>query len=64
MVVQPAEDASKPFPDKSFVMHKQWGRGMVVRYDRNKTVVSFDEAGYKTFLLDMVVQNALLVSVG
>ncbi len=45
-------------------MHKQWGRGMVVRYDRNKTVVSFDEAGYKTFLLDMVVQNALLVSVG
>jgi ATP-dependent DNA helicase RecQ len=58
--VQLPEDPFKPFPLKSWVVHPQWGKGMVARYDRNKIVILFDEAGYKTFLLQMVLDNNLL----
>lgn len=54
------DDPLKPFPLKSWVVHSQWGRGLVARYERNKIVILFDEAGYKTFLLQMVVDNGLL----
>jgi hypothetical protein len=57
-------DPLKPFPPKSFVVHPNWGKGMVVRYDRNKIVVAFDVAGYKTFVLDVVVKQGLLKAVG
>ena len=33
---------------------------MVARYERNKIVVLFDTAGYKTFLLSAVMQSGLL----
>jgi len=54
------EDPFKPFPPKSWVGHPQWGKGMVARYDHNKIVILFDEAGYKTFLLQMVLAYGLL----
>lgn len=58
--VQLPEDPLKPFPLKSWIVHPKWGKGIVARYERNKIVILFDEVGYKTFLLQMVVDNGLL----
>jgi ATP-dependent DNA helicase RecQ len=52
--------ASRPFPEKSFVVHQRWGKGIVVRYDRQKIVILFDEAGRKTFQLPALMQAGLL----
>jgi ATP-dependent DNA helicase RecQ len=53
-------DPLQPFPIKSWVTHKLWGKGLVVRYESGKIVVLFDEGGYKTFNLRMVQDQALL----
>lgn len=53
-------DPLKPFPIKSWVTHKLWGKGLVARYESGKIVVLFDEAGYKTFNLRMVQEQGLL----
>ena len=52
--------SSRPFPEKSFVVHQRWGKGIVVRYDRQKIVILFDEAGHKTFQLPVLMQAGLL----
>lgn len=54
------EALDRPFPIKSWVVHKHLGKGMVVRYERNKIVVLFDTEGYKTYLLSMVTGQGLL----
>jgi ATP-dependent DNA helicase RecQ len=49
-----------PFPVGARVAHRQWGDGVVQRYDDDSVVVLFDEAGYKTLALDVVVERGLL----
>lgn len=56
---QPAPLES-PYPLNSRVTHTQWGEGMVMRYDGDRIVVLFDEAGYRTLDLDVVQANDLL----
>lgn len=53
-------DPLRPFPMKSWVVHPQWGRGLVIRYEHNKIEILFEEVGYKTFLLQMVLDKGLL----
>jgi ATP-dependent DNA helicase RecQ len=53
----------EPFPVGSRVQHGTWGEGQVLRYDGDKIVVVFDDEGYKTLAVDLVVQNALLAGV-
>ena len=36
------------------------GRGIGMRYEGDKIVVLFDEVGYKTLALDLVIENQLL----
>ena len=49
-----------PFAVGARVAHGEWGEGVVQRYDDDAVVVLFDDVGYKTLALDVVVERALL----
>jgi ATP-dependent DNA helicase RecQ len=51
---------AEPFPVESRVVHAEWGEGEVLRYEADKIVVLFDEAGYKTLAVPLVVERSLL----
>src|SRR5829696_6547513 len=56
-----AEDAGeRPFALGARVAHGEWGDGTVQRYEGDKMVVLFDEAGYRTLDVDLVVERDLL----
>jgi ATP-dependent DNA helicase RecQ len=63
--VSTVEDVSaQPFPINTRVCHPSFGAGLIVRYEGDdKTVVLFDDAGYKTLSLDLVVDGQLLKAV-
>jgi ATP-dependent DNA helicase RecQ len=42
------------------VRHAEWGVGTVQRFEADKMVVLFDDVGYKTLSVDLVVANDLL----
>ena len=51
----------QPFPINTRVSHATFGTGLVVRYEgEDKTVVLFDEAGYKTLSVDLVLEGGIL----
>ncbi|MDQ4143957.1 MAG: RecQ family ATP-dependent DNA helicase [Actinomycetota bacterium] len=54
------DEGEKPFALGSRVEHRAWGRGEVVRYEGDKLVVLFDQTGYKTLSVEMVVERGLL----
>ena len=59
--VETEEDESEePFPTNSRVAHKKWGEGRVQRYEGDKMVILFDEVGYKTLGIDLVLEGGLL----
>lgn len=51
---------SSPYPLQSTVTHKQWGEGVVMRYEGDRIVVLFEDVGYKTLLLEAVATRGLL----
>jgi ATP-dependent DNA helicase RecQ len=58
------EAAGQPFPLNTRVEHATFGTGLVVRYEgTDKTVVLFDEAGYKTLSVNLVVEGDILQAV-
>src|SRR5215208_3142376 len=58
--VEPEPGGAQPFALDARVEHEEWGVGTVVRYDDGRVVVLFDEAGYKTLGVDLVVERELL----
>jgi ATP-dependent DNA helicase RecQ len=50
-----------PFPVESHVEHDSWGTGRVLGYDGDTVTVLFDEGGYRTFSVDLVVARHLLL---
>ena len=52
-----------PFAVGSRVAHGQWGVGVIQRYDEETVAVLFDDVGYKTLALDIVVERALLTQI-
>jgi ATP-dependent DNA helicase RecQ len=52
--------ADVPFAVGSQVTHGEWGAGVVQRYDDAAVVVLFEEVGYKTLALDVVLERSLL----
>ena len=55
------DDDDDPFAVGARVAHAEWGEGVVQRNERDRTlVVLFDEVGYKTLALDVVVERDLL----
>lgn len=59
---EPAQAQDRPFPLNSRVVHTQWGGGLVTHCDGDKVTVLFDEAGYKSLALAVVLENGLLRS--
>ena len=56
--------ADEPFAPGTRVAHPEWGEGEVQRYEHDRAVVVlFDEVGYKTLALDVVLKRGLLAAV-
>jgi ATP-dependent DNA helicase RecQ len=62
--VEPEPAGEQPFPLDARVTHDEWGLGTVVRYEDRRIVVLFDDAGYKTLGVDLVVERGLLAPAG
>jgi ATP-dependent DNA helicase RecQ len=50
-----------PFAVGARVRHESWGEGVVQRYEEDVVAVLFDDVGYKTLALDVVVERSLLL---
>ena len=55
--------SARPFPEQTRVRHASWGEGLVLRHEGDSIVVLFDDVGYKTLSLDLVVERSLLEAV-
>lgn len=55
-----AAQAGPPFAEGSGVLHGEWGRGRVLRYEGDKIVVEFPEIGEKVLALGLVTERGLL----
>ncbi|MEY2533817.1 MAG: ATP-dependent helicase RecQ [bacterium] len=59
--VEAGADHDRPFALGARVAHPEWGEGVVQRYDEDRAVVVlFDDVGYKTLALEVVLQRGLL----
>ncbi|GAA1592461.1 RecQ family ATP-dependent DNA helicase [Actinoplanes couchii] len=55
-----AAEPEGPFPVHSQVRHGEWGTGMVMNYEEDRMTVLFDEVGYKTLSVPVVIEKELL----
>lgn len=62
--VESATNGAQPFTLNSRVRHAEWGEGLVTRYEGEAMTVLFDEVGYKTLAVEIVVEGELLELVG
>jgi ATP-dependent DNA helicase RecQ len=51
---------AEPFAVHSRVRHQEWGGGMVMGYEEDRMTVLFDDIGYKTLSVPVVLENSLL----
>src|SRR3954447_19607765 len=56
------ETMGEPFVVAARVAHPEWGAGTVQRYDGDAMVVLFDEGGYRTLSVALVVERGLLTA--
>jgi ATP-dependent DNA helicase RecQ len=61
-VERAAKPAAVPYPVHSAVRHPEWGAGMVLRYEEDRMIVLFDDVGYKTLSVPVVLKNGLLTA--
>jgi ATP-dependent DNA helicase RecQ len=54
--------AESPYPLSSGVRHREFGEGVVMRYEGDRVVVLFDDHGYKTLAIDLVRSEGLLAA--
>lgn len=57
-----ATEAHRPFVLHGRVTHRQWGQGEVLRYEGDTMIVLFDQVGYKTLSVPVVVEQGLLTT--
>jgi ATP-dependent DNA helicase RecQ len=50
----------QPFPTRTRIVHKKWGKGVVTRDDGNSITVLFDEPGEKVLAVDFAMEHELL----
>src|SRR4051794_12114116 len=55
-----AEDGARPFDVGATVRHRDWGEGVVQRYDGDRVVVLFESVGYRTLSVALVTERGLL----
>ena len=56
------ERGPEPFPLDSRVRHHQWGAGQVIGYEGDTMTVLFDESGYRSLSVELVLEQGLLHS--
>jgi ATP-dependent DNA helicase RecQ len=61
-VEESTNEAGEPFKVHSQVRHGEWGKGMVMGYEQDKVTVLFEEVGYKTLAVPVVLEHGLLTS--
>jgi ATP-dependent DNA helicase RecQ len=54
------DDLAVPFASDTRVVHRQWGAGLLVRADGDTITVLFDEVGYRTLSLRLLLEQDLL----
>ncbi|CAA9545825.1 MAG: ATP-dependent DNA helicase RecQ [uncultured Thermomicrobiales bacterium] len=60
----PREDTTdRPFAIDSTVHHREWGEGVVLRYENDLVVVLFGTVGYRTLLVRLAHEQGLLTTV-
>ena len=42
------------------MVHEKWGEGLVQRYEDAKMVILFNEVGYQTLDVELVIERGLL----
>lgn len=57
---QAHDRGEQPFPLQSRVVHPDFGEGSIVRYEPGRVTVLFDDGGYRTLRLDLVLDDGLL----
>ncbi|CAA9219180.1 MAG: ATP-dependent DNA helicase RecQ [uncultured Acidimicrobiales bacterium] len=57
------DERAVPFAPDTRVTHRDWGEGLLVRADADTITVLFDDVGYKTLSLRLLLENDLLTSV-
>jgi ATP-dependent DNA helicase RecQ len=57
---QDFDSADSPFPLDSRVGHKEFGEGVVMRFEGDRIIVLFEEVGYRTLSLRAVSEHGLL----
>ncbi len=55
-----AEDGERPFDVGAGVTHRDWGDGVVQRYDGDRVVILFEAVGYRTLSVELVTERGLL----
>ena len=58
----PDDELAVPFAADQRVVHKAWGPGLLVRADGDTITVLFDEVGYKTLSLRLLLEQDLLTA--
>lgn len=53
----PTAEHLQPFPLGSTIIHTNFGKGQVLRYEAEKVVVLFETVGYKTFVTAMIADS-------
>lgn len=54
------DDLAVPFASDTRVVHRAWGSGLLVRADGDTITVLFDDVGYKTLSLRLLLEQDLL----
>lgn len=52
--------SDRPLPVNARVVHRKWGKGVVMRYEGDSIVVAFDDVGAKVLDVDFAMQAGLL----
>jgi ATP-dependent DNA helicase RecQ len=60
--VRQDDDEQRPFAIGAHVRHAEWGPGVVQRYGDGRMTVLFEQAGYRTLGIDLVVERELLTA--
>ncbi|HEU4567817.1 MAG TPA: RecQ family ATP-dependent DNA helicase, partial [Marmoricola sp.] len=60
----PMDEQDAPYPVQSRVAHAEFGEGVVTDVEEDRLTVLFDDVGYRTLSLELVVAEHLLETVG
>ncbi|NEP18251.1 MAG: ATP-dependent DNA helicase RecQ [Leptolyngbya sp. SIO4C1] len=54
----------QPFPISSTIIHTNFGKGQVLRYEADKVCILFETVGYKTFVTEMIANSVRCLDAG